>query len=377
MIPTWLHGLIDWIVAGLLGGASASRSFSPQVRRTFGSAGALHASYAAVTDYETGLLPVLTMRQHLVIDALGGAAILAAGLTMRNVTSRERALLVAAGLSELAIVAFSDPNVGGKPVQTEPVTYQPLDTPRRVADDVFIVESALSGMVGKVLPNRMTVIRLANGDLLLHSPTRYTDALKRQLEGLGRIAHLVAPNTVHWMHMAEWQRACPGATTWGVPGLRRRSQVRRSGLRLDFDLGESAPPDWGDTMTLVMVPGGLGFREAALFHQPSGTLVLTDLVLNLEPPKVPGLVRPVIRLFGSTAPGGMPPPYVRAIFKLRRPAATRAAVRLLKLRPERVIFAHGHWFESNGTEALRRSLRWLLDGADHRAAPSTPARVEA
>jgi hypothetical protein len=377
MIPTLVHGLIDWTVAGLMGGAAASRSLSPPVRRTLGSAAGFHASYAAVTDYETGLVPVLTMRQHLVLDALGGAAILAAGLTLRNMTSRERALLVGTGLAELAVVAFSSPDVGGKPATAEPVTYQPLDTARPVADDVFIVESALSGMLGKVLPVRMTVIRLANGNLLLHSPTRYTDALRRQLEGLGRIAHLVAPNTGHWTHMMEWQRACPGATTWAVPGLRHRSQVRRSGLRLDFDLGQAAPPDWGDTVDLVMVPGGLGFREAALFHRPTGTLVLTDLVLNLEPPKVPAAMRPILRLFGSTAPGGMAPPYLRAIFKLRRPGATQAAVRLLRLRPERVIFAHGHWFESNGTAALRRSLRWLLDEAAYHPAVSTGARVDA
>jgi Domain of unknown function (DUF4336) len=377
MIPTWVHGLIDWTVAGLLGGAAASRSLSPPVRRTFGSAAGFHASYATVTDYEAGLFPVLTMRQHLVLDALGGAAILAAGLAMRNVTSRERALLVGAGLSELAIVAFSSPDVGGRSAQQESVTYQPLDTPRPVADDVFIVESALSGVVGQFLPARMTVIRLPNGDLLLHSPTRYSDALKRQLEGFGRIAHLVAPNSVHWMYMADWQLACPHATTWGVPGLRQRRQVRRSGLLLDFDLSEAAPPEWSDTVDLVMVPGGLGFREAALFHRPSRTLVLTDLVLNLEPPKVPAAMRPIIRLFGSTAPGGMPPPYVRAIFRMRRPAATRAAIRLLKLRPERVIFAHGRWFESNGTEALRRSLRWLLDGAASHAAPSARERVGA
>jgi hypothetical protein len=377
MIPTWVHGLIDWTVAGLLGGASASRSLSPPVRKAFGSAAGYHATYATVTDYEAGLVPVLTMRQHLVLDALGGAAILAAGLILRNVTSRERALLVGTGLAELAVVAFSSPDVPGRPATAEPVTYQPLDTARAVADDVYIVESTLPGMLGKLLPVRMTVIRLANGDLLLHSPTRYTDALKRQLEGLGRIAHLVAPNTAHWTCMADWQRACPHATTWAVPGLRQRSQVRRSGLRLDFDLGEAAPPDWGDTVDLVMVPGGMGFREAALFHRPTRTLVLTDLVLNLEPPKVPAVMRPIVRLFGSTAPGGMAPPYLRAIVKLRRPAATQAAVRLLKLRPDRVIFAHGHWFESDGTAALRRSLRWLMDGAGYQPAPSARANVEA
>lgn len=251
----------------------------------------------------------------------------------------------------------ADPECSAGIARNEAV-YPPLDALKPVAEGVFIVDSALPGFPGKVLPARMTVIRLANGDLLLHSPTRFTEDLVRQIRVLGRITHLVAPNLAHWMFLNDWQQACPEATTWAAPGLRERSQVRKSGLRLDFDLGETAPPAWGDTVTLVMVPGGLGFHEATLFHQPSRTLVLTDLVLNVEPRKLPIVIRPIARLFGGTK--GMPPPYLRAVVKLRRKAAMRAASRLLDFQPERVIFAHGRWFEKDGTEALRQSLRWLL-----------------
>ena len=30
--------------------------------------------------------------------------------------------------------------------------------------------------------------------------------------------------------------------------------------------------------------------------------------------------------------------------------------------PERVIFAHGHWYRANGNGELQRALRWLLNG---------------
>ncbi|WP_428483448.1 DUF4336 domain-containing protein [Rhodopila sp.] len=360
MISSRLHGLIDWGVAASLGSASASGSLSPPVRTTLGAAGAYHASYAAVTDYGAGLRPWLTMPQHLALDAIGGTALLAIGLMMRRATTAERALLVVVGLSELAVVALSDTTVASGPSRDQPATYPPLDTPRPVAHDVFIVESALGGLLGKVLPARMTVIRLASGDLLLHSPTRFTEGLKRELQALGRVTHLVAPNMAHWTFLGDWQRAYPNAITWAAPGLRERSQVRNSGIQIDFVLGETAPYAWGDAITLVMVPGGMKFHEAALFHRPSRTLVLTDLVLNLEPAKLPVLLRPIVELFGSTAPDGMPPPYLRALIKLRRRSASHAASRLLDLRPERVIFAHGRWFETNGTEALRRSLRWLV-----------------
>ena len=107
MISTRLHGFIDYAVALLLGGLSASRSLSPPVRSALGSAGAYHAGYSVLTDYEVGLRPWLTMRQHLVLDALGAVALCGAGLLVRHQRPGERALLIAVGLSELAIVALS------------------------------------------------------------------------------------------------------------------------------------------------------------------------------------------------------------------------------------------------------------------------------
>jgi hypothetical protein len=48
------------------------------------------------------------------------------------------------------------------------------------------------------------------------------------------------------------------------------------------------------------------------------------------------------------------------IVRMRRAAAVSAAKRLLRFQPERVIFAHGRWFDRDATQQLRRSLRWLL-----------------
>jgi hypothetical protein len=373
MISTRLHGAIDYGVAACLGALSTSRSLPLPVRGTLRAAGAYHTGYAALTDYEAGLLPRLTMRQHLVLDALGGAVLCGAGLAMRRQPGEARALLVGIGLLELGVVALSRaepagrPRAGAGPVQALQGPseegrpgYPPLDTPKPVAEGIFVVDSLMSGALGKVLSVRMTVIRLPDGGVLLHSPTRFDPRLRRALEAIGPIRHLVAPNIAHWTFLKDWQRACPDAVTWAAPGLRERSQVRRSGLRLDHDLVE-APKAWGGVLELDSVPGGLGFREITLFHVPTRTLLLTDLVLNLEAPRLPALLRPLALLFGVVAPDGMPPPYLRAIIRLRQSMAVRVVSRLLAQKPERVIFAHGRWFEQDGTAALRRSLRWLLD----------------
>jgi len=245
-------------------------------------------------------------------------------------------------------------------VAEDRVTYPPLDVLKPVAEGVWIVDSGPLRAAGMPLPVRMTVIRLGDGGMWLHSPTRHLEALRRSIEGLGPIRHLVAPNVAHWSFVKDWQLNCPDAVTWAAPNLRRRRQVRKAELRLDRDLSEASPPEWAGEIDQVVVPGGAGFREVDFFHRSSRTLVLTDLVLNLEPEKVPALMRPLGTLLGIRAPNGKAALYLRLIILARRRDAAQAASRMVAWGPERVIFTHGAWFERDGTAALRRSLSWLL-----------------
>jgi hypothetical protein len=241
----------------------------------------------------------------------------------------------------------------------DPATYPPLDVAKPAAEGVWIVDSGPLRLMGMPMPVRMSVIRLAGGDLWLHSPTRYDEALRRELERHGRVRHLVAPSSAHWMFVQEWQRRCPDTVTWAAPGLRERGAVKKSGVRLDHDLDETAPPDWASEIEQVIVPGA-GFREVAFFHKPSRTLVLTDLIANLEAEKLPLPMRLMARLTGVLAPDGKAPGYVRLIIRAKRREAAAAAARIVAWRPERVVFSHGRWFERDGAAALERAFKWLL-----------------
>lgn len=238
-------------------------------------------------------------------------------------------------------------------------TYPPLDVPKPVAEGVWIVDSGPHRVLGLPLPVRMTVIRLGNGDLVLHSPTRFDAGLNHQLERLGRIRHLVAPNVAHWSFLQEWQRNCPGVVTWAAPGLRDRAPVRRAGVRLDRDLAGQPPAEWVGEIDQAIIPGA-AFREVAFFHKPTRTLVLTDLLMNIEPEKLPLLVRPAARLVGLAGSNGKPPLYLRLAIAPQRREAAQAALQLVRWGPERVVFSHGRWFEQDGVAALRRALAWLL-----------------
>jgi hypothetical protein len=247
------------------------------------------------------------------------------------------------------------------PSSDDRVVYAPIDVLKPVTEDLFIVDSGPLRIMGLPLPVRMTVIRLANGDVLMHSPTRFDARLKAEIEAIGPIRHLVAPNIAHWSFLQEWQRECPQAVTWAAPGLRQRSQVKASGVRLDRDLPDASPPEWAGEIEQAIIPGAAGFREVAFFHRPSRTLVLTDLIVNLEPDKLPLAARAFAWATGTLAPNGKAPAYLRLVVKRRRAAARTAAGELVAFAPERVIFAHGRWFDRDGAAQLRRSLDWLLD----------------
>lgn len=238
-------------------------------------------------------------------------------------------------------------------------TYDPLDVPKPVAPNVWIVDSGPMNAMGIPLPVRMTVLRLSDGGLLLHSPTRFDAKLRDALRELGPIRHLVAPNIAHWTFLARWQAHEPEARLWVAPGLADRAQVRRSSLRIDAELDPLGTPAFGDEIEMIAVEGAGGFCEIAFFHKPSSTLILTDLVQNLEPRKLPLWFRPLARAAGITSPDGRAPIYLRAIVKAKGGASRAAADRLVALEPERVIFAHGLWFRTEGAQRLATSLRWL------------------
>src|SRR4051812_23225755 len=103
----------------------------------------------------------------------------------------------------------------------------------KVSEDIWVFEGAPISAAGVPIPLRMTVLRLSNGDLVLHSPVQYSPAVRNELEGLGRIKYLLAPNVAHWMFLADWQTKVPDALTFVAPGLASRSQVLKAGIRID------------------------------------------------------------------------------------------------------------------------------------------------
>src|SRR5678815_4835886 len=108
-----------------------------------------------------------------------------------------------------------------------PSLYEPINVYKALAPNIGTVDGPFEYLTvaGVRLPlpftTRMTVVRLANGDLVLHSPTKFDRKLADELESLGVVRHLISPNQFHYAHIGEWLKAFPAAVAWASPGVRR------------------------------------------------------------------------------------------------------------------------------------------------------------
>ncbi len=242
-------------------------------------------------------------------------------------------------------------------MRCSPVLYEPINRPKPAADGVWIVDGPAIRFMGLPFPTRMTLVRLEDGALFVHSPIALDEGLKARIDALGRVAHLVAPNPIHYWWVGEWKAAYPRAVVWAAPGMDKR--LARRGAAAERILEDRPPPDWAREIDQLLVRSA-AMAEAVFFHRPSRTLILTDLIENFEPGRIPcAPLRALARLAGNLDPDGKAPIDMRLSFLGRRRAARAAVGRMIAWGPERVVLAHGRWYRENGTAELKRAFRWL------------------
>ncbi|WP_417838217.1 DUF4336 domain-containing protein [Tritonibacter scottomollicae] len=233
----------------------------------------------------------------------------------------------------------------------------PLLTP--LGEDIWIVDGPTIDFYRIPFPTRMTVIRLANGDLFLHSPIAYTEALAEELKRLGTIRHLVSPNWIHYAYIADWQRHCPDTVAWASPGVRERAQSRKVEITFDRDLEDGPATDWSGEIDQLIVRGSKAHTEVVFFHQKSHTLVLTDLIENMHGKDLPLWIRPFAWVAGILAPNGKMPLDIWMSFSGNRDKLRDALTRMLDWQPNIVVLAHGDILRENAPQRLREGFRRL------------------
>lgn len=197
------------------------------------------------------------------------------------------------------------------------------------------------------LGHRMTVVRRHSGGLLVHSPVPWSAPLAEALERLGRIETLVAPSLMHDLWLDGWFARYPEARFLAPRSFDRRRPTAPKAADV-----ASAFDDESD-VTAVRISGMPRVRETVLLHNPTRTLIVADLLMNIRGP-LAWPARWLLRLNGALGR-----PACSRLFRSMvrdRAAFRRSLQHVLRLDVERIVPGHGAIVERDGTRLLRSVL---------------------
>ncbi len=228
-----------------------------------------------------------------------------------------------------------------------------------LAENLWVVEYDFFNM-GIHFPGRMTVIRLQNDGLWLHSPVPVDDALAEELAELGPVEHLVAANIFHHMHLPTATERYPEAKLWGAAGLDKK----RKNLNFDHILGTGPAPSWSDEIEVISFAGIRVFNETVFIHRSTKSLIVTDLLMNVHESR--GLMSKVIYWLEG-AYGQLAVPRVVRLMVKDRAATSAAASQVIAATPERLIMTHGEVIVNDAAAQAERVFQVLRPTAQLQA----------
>ncbi|WP_286260749.1 DUF4336 domain-containing protein [Pseudoalteromonas apostichopi] len=225
----------------------------------------------------------------------------------------------------------------------------------KLANDIWIFDGEAVKFFFLPFTTRMTVIKLANGDLWVHSPIYLSDALKTQIDQLGSVKYLIAPNHLHHLFLPQWITKYPDAQIYGTDEVIKK----RSDISFDASLNDNLAWQWQNEINQVLVTGSPLMEECVFFHKSSKTLIVTDLVENFSGDNFNPLQKWIAKGVGIIAPDGKTPIDWRLSFMFNKAKTRKHFEQMLAWQPEILVMAHGELIEKNAVDFLHKSFRWL------------------
>jgi len=223
---------------------------------------------------------------------------------------------------------------------------------RQLDRNLWVTQHPLR-FLGAEVGTRMTVFRLNDGGLLIHSPVPLDRPTRAELNGLGPVRFVVAPNRYHHLFVAEYARIYPQTKIFGAPGL----DSKRRDLRFDAILGPAAPTEWANEIDQTIFQAFPALNEVVFFHRSSRTIVFTDLLINIHNSES-RYTRFLMWLDGGLGHVAVPRSF-RLLLKMRRARARETIDQILSWEFDRLLLAHGKIVERGAKEIVRNAWSFL------------------
>ena len=231
---------------------------------------------------------------------------------------------------------------------------------RKVGSEIWVYEGSEVDFYGFPFPTRMTVVRLTDRNLWIHSPEKINDELKDELSQLGTVKYLISPNKLHHLFLPEWIATYPDATTYSAPGLSRK----RKDIKFDVELSADAANEWKNDINQTIFRGSPVMEEVVFYHKLSRTLLLTDLIENFNPSTLNWWQKGLANFAGILYPNGKMPLDWRLSFLFGSKKIARNSLSIImSWDSENVILSHGECVFGSGNDFIKKSFSWLSKNA--------------
>src|SRR5215469_18510 len=219
-------------------------------------------------------------------------------------------------------------------------------------DNLWTVSRPLR-FLGAEVGTRMTVIRLRDRRLFLHSPVMLDGPTKSEVDALGPIGFVIAPNRFHHLFVAEYMREYPNAKFFCAPGL----DSKRKDLTFGATLDDVPPVEWDGQIDQLVFRALPPLNEVVFFHRESRSLLVTDLLFNVKTSES-AYTRFLMRLDGGLGRVAVARSF-RWLIKMRRATARATVDKMLSWDFDRLIVTHGEVVASGAKEPVRAAWDFL------------------
>jgi hypothetical protein len=218
---------------------------------------------------------------------------------------------------------------------------------RQIADDVMLISFPWR-VLGIDFRRNVTLLRLADGRVVVHSTAPFTQQDIAAIRRFGEPSWLVEATLMHDTFAKEGRQALQNIPYLAPDGFVEATEVPTESLL-------PPPREWDGEIDVLRIDG-VRMNEHALFHRRSRTLVVADLFFSF-PKETSGwprfFVRHVMRLprlFGISG-------FYRLFVIRDKEAFVRSMSALLALDFERLVVAHWQPIETDAKQAVKEALR--------------------
>ena len=155
---------------------------------------------------------------------------------------------------------------------------------REIDKNIWVAEQSFK-YLGLDVGTRMTLICLVTGELIVISPVQVDSDTINQLNAIGDVSYIIAPNLYHYLFVSNFKAIYPKAKLWVAPGL----ESKKSDLPIDKVISVDQGSILNEVEYLLFdgfrvfdLKGSSLLNECVFLHQKSRTLVLTDTAFHFD-----------------------------------------------------------------------------------------------